>query len=691
MRSIKSLKLLLVSVSLERKGGVSQYVLNLKEHFNKTDLIAEHFSQEGFLINMIYFILALKKGRYDVVHFNPSLGPRALLRDFVYSMVAIILGFKTLFFIHGWDENTYVAIKSSTLYTILFAFMINRQEKVVVLDHGYKEKLTTLGCVGNKIFVSSTMVNSVKYIQEAMAKNDDDIVLVFCSRIEKEKGVFHLLDALDFLPEEVFQRIRLIYVGIGGSLEQLKKTVVDKGFQDKVEIKGFVSEEEKIKIYLEGDIFMFPSFHGEGFPTVILEAMAAGLPIITTDIGGTKRAVEDGINGFYLSSIPPSPEDIAQKISMVLESDIDKISRDNIKKVKQLFDSDVVVGRLVRLYEAMAPEYNILLVGPLSPTGGVGGMLASEYELLQNIDGDHLEIFDIQSLKENPLNLIKLFRKLITADLTHIHCSFATVYSSFQLVIPLFLSKITFTKTIITYHRGEPAPYFESTRSFSQLLFSFPDVITVPSEKQKDILLKYDIVKSRKIYVLYNFIKNKYLLESRSVNLLEKKDYVITTGEISKANISRKGFDDFVKLAREMEDIEFYLVGNIEGSQALRLKENGPPNLHMPGFISESELSRFYRSCKVYLQLSRSESFGVSMVEAMCFDCVPIIYNRGALPEVIDGEGYTVRYKDVEAVKNNILRVILGDHDKDPKRVVMERYTPGTYLKKFKSILNEVC
>ncbi len=689
MKSITRVKILLVSVSLRRKGGVAQYVLNLLDRFQDKDIISDHFAQTGLLLNLISFMLTLKRGMYDLVHLNPSLGDRALLRDFTYSILANILGYKTLFFIHGWDENTYHTIKNSSLYSKLFVHLIDLQTAVVVLDHGYKDKLVDLGCREDIIHVSSTMVDTSKYGYEK-AKNDEEIGLVFCSRMEEEKGIFLLLDALEKLPPDVFDRVKLTYIGMGSCLKELEKAVDHKGLNHKVFVKGYVSEEEKIKTYREGDIFVFPTFHGEGFPTVILEAMAAGLPIITTDVGGTKRAVEKGVNGYYLSSIPPTSEDIAEKIVTTLKSDREKMAFDNIKKVRGLYDSDVVIDKLIEIYKRSSSGLKILLIGPHSPTGGVGGMLDSEYSLLKSIDSRNVEIFNILSLKENPMSLCKLFLNLINADVTHIHCSFATIFSSSQLSIPLLLAKISRTKSLVTYHRGEPAPYFEDHAGFVRFLFSLPDIISVPSKKQKNIFLKYGITEADRIEILYNFIKPYYIQKSREMDRAQKKNCVITTGEVSKSNISRKGFNDFLILAEDIKELEFLLIGKLKDKEALRFKKKCPSNLHVKGFVKEEKLAEYYSKCKVYLQLSRSESFGVSMVEAMCFGCVPIVYDKGALPEVIGGEGYVVDYKDLGSVKNSIKQVMEGKHDKDPRDIVLARYTPSSYLDRLEDIVEEL-
>ncbi len=688
MKSIKSINLLLVSVSLERKGGVAQYVKNLLNGFKNKNVKTDHFTQKTSLFNLLSFIFTLKRGEYDAIHINPSLGFRALLRDFTYSFFSDILGYKTVFFIHGWDEKTYETIYQSFIYSNLFVGLINRQDAIIVLDTDYQKKLVDMGCHENKIHVSSTMVDTKKYLSKKNGSNDE-ISIVFCSRIEKEKGIFLLLDSLEKLPEEIFERVKLTYIGTGSDFKKLKKMITNKNLNDKVQLKGYVSEKEKIRTYHEGDIFVFPTFHGEGFPTVILEAMAAGLPIITTDIGGTKRAVVEGVNGYYLSSIPPSSDDIADKIFKVLNSDMEKMSINNVKKVSKLFDSDVVMDQLIDVYRDIAPPFKMLLVGPSSPTGGVGGMLLSEYGQLKNVRSHETYLFDISSLKENPINLIKLLKKIVYVDLTHIHCSFSNIYSSFQMSLPLVICKFTKTKNIVTYHTGEPIPYFERNKDFLNILFSLTDLITVPSNKQKDVFLRFGIAKDRRIKVLYNFIKPYYIRKSRDIDKIKKKNCVITTGEVSKYNITRKGFVDFKKLSSDLPDVDFYLIGKIKDRCGHQLKESKPSNLFMKGFVDEKKLADYYSLCKVYLQLSRSESFGVSMVEAMAFGCVPIIYDRGALPEVIDKEGFIVNYKDLNTVKERIIQIIEGKHDKNPRKVVMERYTPMVYLEKLKEIVNE--
>ena len=80
---------------------------------------------------------------------------------------------------------------------------------------------------------------------------------------------------------------------------------------------GVVTGEEKAKLFKDADLFAYPTyFHLEGQPVAILEAMASGLPVITTDKGSITEMITDGRNGFIVS--PSSPHQIAEKIGLLI-------------------------------------------------------------------------------------------------------------------------------------------------------------------------------------------------------------------------------------------------------------------------------------------------------------------------------------------------------------------------------------
>ena len=140
-----------------------------------------------------------------------------------------------------------------------------------------------------------------------------------------------------------------------------------------------------------------------------------------------------------------------------------------------------------------------------------------------------------------------------------------------------------------------------------------------------------------------------------------KKNQVITVGELNKDNYLRKGLDLFIKVAKKLPDVAFIHIGKWSDNNGRPcskmidyVKTISPSNIQYLGFIEREALEKYYQGSKVYLQLSRHEAFGVSVVEAIMGGCVPIVSNCYALPEIIGDSGYIVEdYVDetVEIIK----------------------------------------
>ena len=115
---------------------------------------------------------------------------------------------------------------------------------------------------------------------------------------------------------------------------------------------GFISEEKKIEIFNKSHIFAFPSYYGEGFPTVILEAMASGQAVVTTPVAGLSEALSDGQQGLLIQSHPPEPQEIAEKIMFYLSSPskLTQVGQSNIKEVKMKYDARIVCNTIADYY-----------------------------------------------------------------------------------------------------------------------------------------------------------------------------------------------------------------------------------------------------------------------------------------------------------------------------------------------------
>ncbi len=180
-----------------------------------------------------------------------------------------------------------------------------------------------------------------------MQIEEDKKVIIFVGRLSPVKGVKYLIQALDILRHKETS-IKLLIVGDGEQRDELVDQVAKLDIERYITFIGEVSNEQVPKYMATSDIFVLPSL-SEGFPNVCLEAMASGLPVIATKVGGLVEIIRDGQNGFLVN--PETPREIAEKISLLLEDDElrERISSNNMEMVKD-YSWQVVVRRLEKVY-----------------------------------------------------------------------------------------------------------------------------------------------------------------------------------------------------------------------------------------------------------------------------------------------------------------------------------------------------
>ena len=136
---------------------------------------------------------------------------------------------------------------------------------------------------------------------------DGTLNILFVGRFEERKGLTHLLQAYHRLRKRKVDA-RLLVIGAGPKLREYKRFVGLRGIRD-VEWLGRVSDEDKVRYFASADIFCAPNTGQESFGIVLLEAMAAGVPIVASDIHGFKRVVERGVQGLLVE--PKNPRALA--------------------------------------------------------------------------------------------------------------------------------------------------------------------------------------------------------------------------------------------------------------------------------------------------------------------------------------------------------------------------------------------
>lgn len=227
-----------------------------------------------------------------------------------------------------------------------FRKMLDYCDAIIVLSARFSEKFRSWG-FKNPIFVETTTVaeevsqnlmNSRKHLTTREIPR-----VLFLARLEREKGIFPLLDAIRILHENVMFEVTI--AGDGGARSAAETYARELKLRN-VRFLGYVSGERKAEAFASSDIYVFPSSHGEGMPNSVLEAMACGLVVISTPVGGICDFFEDGRMGFLIDRVTPGV--IAERLKVLLEDRelCSRVGEYNIEYARRFFEARVVAKRL---------------------------------------------------------------------------------------------------------------------------------------------------------------------------------------------------------------------------------------------------------------------------------------------------------------------------------------------------------
>lgn len=341
------MKILINTPSLKLLGGVANHYLGLRQFWTedvKYNTVGRRSSKRGngkywLPWDIVKFIFRLLTFCPDVVLLNSSLGSSALKRDFIFSKISRGLGFKVAIFIHGFDLDYAAQINKGWVVK-----NFNKASLILLLAESFRKTMQSWG-VKTPIRLTTTKVDDA--LLEGYNPNQDrgfrNKNILFLSRIEKAKGVYEAVDTFALLKPK-YKDLTLTFVGSGSELEALKEYTKTKGLSD-IHFTGRLDGEALSKEYKNALLLLLIT-HGEGMPTVVLEAMAFGLPIFTRKVGGLVDFFKNEKMGFISESL--EPKDFADAMVPYLEDkDLAKtVSRYNAKYAKDHFMASSVAKQI---------------------------------------------------------------------------------------------------------------------------------------------------------------------------------------------------------------------------------------------------------------------------------------------------------------------------------------------------------
>jgi len=288
-----------------------------------------------------------RQQRFDLLHTH------GYFADICALPIARLFKIPALSTCHGFID----ADRKLQLYNRMDLWALRLCSRVIAVSDELRNGLEKHGIAENKIKV---ITNAVP-VPPLAAQNDSDpccfrqqhgisqeeFVFVYIGRLSEEKGLPYLLEAFAELIRPAV-RARLVLIGDGPQRKMLEQRVVELSLEQQVSLTGF---QKQISPWLAiADCFVLPSLT-EGTPMALLEAMAAGAPIVATGVGGVPDVITNGVNGLL---VPCADVDALQNSmsSLMVNPELrEKYSREARKTVESRYSVQPWCQKILQIYQ----------------------------------------------------------------------------------------------------------------------------------------------------------------------------------------------------------------------------------------------------------------------------------------------------------------------------------------------------
>jgi glycosyltransferase involved in cell wall biosynthesis len=228
-------------------------------------------------------------------------------------------------------------------------WLLQSADRIVVLGTWWRDYLGGLG-LGVPLEI---LPNPVAVPPATAAYAGPPPLVLTLGELGQRKGTYDTLRAIPRIlerhPEAEF------WFGGDGDVEKVRRLIEREPWAGHARVLGWLGQEEKHAALARARVFLLPTYF-EGMPVAVLEAMAHGLPVVTTPVGDVPDAITDGYNGFL---IPPGDVDaIVDRVSRLLDdADLgERLGAQARERIREVYDVQVVLPRLYAIYDALAAE-----------------------------------------------------------------------------------------------------------------------------------------------------------------------------------------------------------------------------------------------------------------------------------------------------------------------------------------------
>jgi len=285
-----------------------------------------------------------------ICHFGWSGRAAAMLQD-----AGVLRGPIATFF-HGADVSLREETSPST-----YARLFERGALFLPISEHWRAKLVGMGCPVERTCVHRMGIDCRRFVpRERSLESGAPVRLISVSRLVEKKGVECGIRAVAALAARG-RHVHYEIVGDGPLRPSLERLIGDLAVADRVTLRGWLAQDEVLRAYQRAHLTVAPSVTGangdqEGIPVALMEAMALGMPVVSTYHSGIPELVEDGVSGRLV------PERDVDALAAAIEALIDAperwaaIGRAGRQRVEEAFDVDRLNDELVERLEALRAD-----------------------------------------------------------------------------------------------------------------------------------------------------------------------------------------------------------------------------------------------------------------------------------------------------------------------------------------------
>jgi glycosyltransferase involved in cell wall biosynthesis len=348
-------KIVMLGASLQAPGGMTSVVVTLMNaglfrKFN-VDYISTYertglrWQLRTMLRALVRMLRLLLTRQVALVHAH-SASRGSFVRKSLLCALARGAGVPYVLHIHSGEFPVFYGTECNALAKWWVRYTLRHAATVVCLTETWRTHLQAV-----EPRARAAVIGNPVEIPPALPPSRDTVIeVLFLGRLREQKGVFDLLRALP----QVLQRcpqMRFVLAGDEG-IDACRAYAEQLGVAHALVLPGWVSGEEKAALLRRADLFVLPSY-AEGLPVGLLEAMALGIPIVTTPVGGVPDLIDDGVHGLMVA-----PKDAAALAAALVRLGTDCALRAALRaaafeRVQAHYALPTVLAALDRLYSEL--------------------------------------------------------------------------------------------------------------------------------------------------------------------------------------------------------------------------------------------------------------------------------------------------------------------------------------------------